>query len=80
MLQRRIMVLDGGMGTMIQQQRLEEEHFKGKELKDHPHLLKGNNDVLSITQPDIIYQIHQVLKHICLMHKMSSTEIIFNIY
>ncbi|KAM4624117.1 methionine synthase isoform 2-T2 [Polymixia lowei] len=58
-LQQRIMVLDGGMGTMIQQQNLEEEDFRGKEFKDHPLLLKGNNDILSITQPDVIYQIHK---------------------
>ncbi|XP_035001274.2 methionine synthase [Hippoglossus stenolepis] len=58
-LQQRIMVLDGGMGTMVQQHKLEEEDFRGDELKDHPLPLKGNNDLLSITQPDIIYQIHK---------------------
>ena len=60
-LQQRIMVLDGGMGTMVQQHKLEEEDFRGDELKEHPLPLKGNNDLLSITQPDIIYQIHKVL-------------------
>ncbi|XP_029954265.1 methionine synthase [Salarias fasciatus] len=59
LLQQRIMVLDGGMGTMIQQYKLEEEHFRGDEFKDHRHPLKGNNDLLSITQPDIIYKIHK---------------------
>lgn len=54
------MVLDGGMGTMIQQQNLEEEDFQGKEFKQHSHPLKGNNDLLSLTQPDIIYNIHKV--------------------
>uniref|UniRef100_A0AAX7SP72 Methionine synthase n=1 Tax=Astatotilapia calliptera TaxID=8154 RepID=A0AAX7SP72_ASTCA len=58
-LQQRIMVLDGGMGTMIQQQKLEEEDFRGEEFKTHTLPLKGNNDILSITQPDIIYKIHK---------------------
>ncbi|CAJ1080476.1 methionine synthase isoform X1 [Xyrichtys novacula] len=58
-LQQRIMVLDGGMGTMIQQHKLEEEDFRGDEFKDHPLPLKGNNDLLSITQPHIIYNIHK---------------------
>ncbi|KAJ3607417.1 hypothetical protein NHX12_024468, partial [Muraenolepis orangiensis] len=53
------MVLDGGMGTMIQQLRLEEEDFRGEEFKEHPCSLKGNNDMLSITQPDAIYEIHK---------------------
>lgn len=59
-LQERIMVLDGGMGTMIQQHRLSEDDFRGQEFKDHPRPLKGNNDILSITRPDVIYQIHKV--------------------
>ncbi|XP_062269769.1 methionine synthase isoform X1 [Platichthys flesus] len=58
-LQQRIMVLDGGMGTMIQQHQLEEEDFRGDELKEHQLPLKGNNDLLSITQPDLIYKIHK---------------------
>ncbi|XP_047277141.1 methionine synthase isoform X7 [Homo sapiens] len=58
-LQKRIMVLDGGMGTMIQREKLNEEHFRGQEFKDHARPLKGNNDILSITQPDVIYQIHK---------------------
>ncbi|XP_066473295.1 methionine synthase isoform X2 [Tiliqua scincoides] len=57
-LRERIMVLDGGMGTMIQQYSLTEEAFRGQEFEDHVKLLKGNNDMLSITQPDIIYKIH----------------------
>lgn len=59
-LRERIMVLDGGMGTMIQRYKLSEEDFRGQEFKDHPRPLKGNNDILSITQPDVIYQIHKV--------------------
>ncbi|MEE6475015.1 hypothetical protein FKM82_010577 [Ascaphus truei] len=58
-LKERIMVLDGGMGTMIQQHSLTEECFRGQEFVDHPKLLKGNNDLLSITQSDIIYKIHK---------------------
>ncbi|XP_064792351.1 methionine synthase-like [Oncorhynchus masou masou] len=59
LLGQRIMILDGGMGTMIQERRLEEEHFRGEEFKDHTHSLKGNNDLLSITQSDVIYNIHK---------------------
>lgn len=59
-LQERIMILDGGMGTMIQQHALSEEDFRGHEFKDHSKPLKGNNDLLSITQPDIICAIHKV--------------------
>lgn len=58
LLKQRIMVLDGGMGTMIQQHKLEEDDFRGEEFKNHMKSLKGNNDLLSITQPDIIYKIH----------------------
>jgi len=54
------MIFDGGMGTMIQQHRFEEEDFQGTEFKDHPKNLKGNNDLLSLTQPDVIYEIHKV--------------------
>jgi 5-methyltetrahydrofolate--homocysteine methyltransferase len=57
-LQKRIMVLDGAMGTMIQRHKLEEEDFRGERFKNHPHPLKGNNDLLSITRPDIIKDIH----------------------
>ena len=53
------MVLDGAMGTMIQRHVLEETDFRGQRFKDHPHSLKGNNDLLSITQPDIIKDIHR---------------------
>uniref|UniRef100_A0A8C6EEH7 Methionine synthase n=1 Tax=Moschus moschiferus TaxID=68415 RepID=A0A8C6EEH7_MOSMO len=58
-LRERIMVLDGGMGTMIQRHKLNEEDFRGQEFKDHARPLKGNNDILSITQPNVIYQIHK---------------------
>ncbi len=52
------MVLDGAMGTMIQRHTLEEEDFRGDRFKDHDHPVKGNNDLLSITRPDIIKEIH----------------------
>lgn len=58
-LKERILVLDGAMGTMIQRYNLEEKDFRGERLKDHPHPLKGNNDLLSITRPDIIKEIHR---------------------
>ncbi len=58
LLEERILVLDGAMGTMIQQHKLEEEDFRGSRFKDHPSLLKGNNDLLVLTRPDIIEQIH----------------------
>ncbi|XP_006895431.1 PREDICTED: methionine synthase [Elephantulus edwardii] len=58
-LRGRIMVLDGGMGTMIQRHQLSEDDFRGQEFKDHARPLKGNNDILSITQPDVICQIHK---------------------
>jgi len=59
-LQERIMIFDGGMGTMIQKLRLEEADFHGAEFKNHPKPLKGNNDILTLTQPDKIYDIHMV--------------------
>ncbi|OXB59194.1 hypothetical protein ASZ78_007399 [Callipepla squamata] len=58
-LRERIMILDGGMGTMIQRHALSEEDFRGHEFKDHSKPLKGNNDLLSITQPEIICDIHK---------------------
>lgn len=58
-LRNRILVLDGAMGTMIQRYKLTEEQFRGERLKNHPHDLKGNNDILSITQPQIIKEIHR---------------------
>lgn len=57
-LKERILVLDGAMGTMIQRHPLEEEDFRGKHFKNHGKALKGNNDLLSITRPEIIKEIH----------------------
>jgi len=57
-LAKRILVLDGATGTMIQRFKLSEADFRGEEFKNHPVDLKGNNDLLSITRPDICKQIH----------------------
>jgi 5-methyltetrahydrofolate--homocysteine methyltransferase len=57
-LNDRILVLDGAMGTMIQRYKLSEEDFRGERLKDHPFDLKGNNDLLSLTKPEVIKEIH----------------------
>lgn len=54
----RIAVLDGAMGSMIQTYKLEEPDFRGERFKAHPHDLKGNNDLLCLTRPDIVEQIH----------------------
>ena len=58
-LKERILVLDGAMGTMIQRYSLEEDDFRGNFFKNHHKPLKGNNDLLSITRPDIIKAIHK---------------------
>ncbi len=58
-LKERILVLDGAMGTMIQRYKLSEADYRGERFKDFPHDLKGNNDLLSLTQPEIIKEIHR---------------------
>ncbi len=58
-LKDRILVLDGAMGTMIQRYRLDEDDFRGDGFADHPHPLKGANDLLSLTRPEIIREIHE---------------------
>ncbi|MGQ5521745.1 methionine synthase [Chitinimonas sp. PSY-7] len=59
LLKNRILILDGGMGTMIQRHALGEMDYRGERFKDWPSDLKGNNDLLVLTQPDIIAGIHQ---------------------
>ena len=54
----RILFLDGAMGTMIQSYELGEEDYRGEEFKDHSSDLKGNNDILCITKPEVIREIH----------------------
>ncbi len=56
---KRILVLDGAMGTMIQRYKLQEKDFRGERFVDHPKDLMGNNDLLSLTRPDIIEAIHK---------------------
>lgn len=58
-LKNRILILDGAMGTMIQRYKLTEEDFRGERFKDSPKLLKGNNDLLCLTRPDVIEAIHR---------------------
>ena len=57
-LAKRILILDGAMGTMIQRHKLTEEDFRGERFKDHSKDLRGNNDLLILTRPDIISEIH----------------------
>ena len=58
LMAERILILDGAMGTMIQSYKLEEDDYRGERFKDHPCDLKGNNDLLTLTKPDVIRAIH----------------------
>ena len=58
LLAKRILVLDGAMGTMIQSRQLTEEDFRGERFQDHPASLKGDNELLNLTRPDVIEAIH----------------------
>ena len=58
-LKKRILVLDGAMGTMIQRYKFSEEDYRGERFKDYEYPLQGNNDLLSLTQPDAIREIHE---------------------
>ena len=58
-LEQRILVIDGAMGTMIQEYKLEDKDYRGERFRDFPHDVKGNNDLLNITQPKIIEAIHK---------------------
>ena len=57
-IKNRILVLDGAMGTMLQAYKFSEEDFRGERFKEYPIPLQGNNDLLSITQPEAIKTIH----------------------
>ena len=59
-LKERILIIDGAMGTMIQQHKLEEADYRGERFANWHKDVKGNNDLLSITQPDIITAIHKL--------------------
>jgi 5-methyltetrahydrofolate--homocysteine methyltransferase len=58
-LKNRVLILDGAMGTMIQRYKLEEADFRGERFRNHSHPLQGNNDILNITRPDVILEIHR---------------------
>src|SRR5947208_13793625 len=58
-LRQRIAILDGAMGTMIQRYKLVEADYRGVRFKDHPKDLKGNNELLQFTRPDVITEIHE---------------------
>src|SRR3954465_1708450 len=58
LLSERILLLDGAMGTMIQRARLAEEDYRGARFRDWPRELRGNNDLLTLTQPDLVRDIH----------------------
>jgi 5-methyltetrahydrofolate--homocysteine methyltransferase len=59
LLEQRIVVIDGAMGTMIQQEKLSEADFRGERFADHPRDLRGNNDLLVLTRPDVVRRIHE---------------------
>ncbi len=57
-LKKRILIIDGAMGTMIQRYQLKESDFRGDRFKDHPCDLQGNNDLINLVRPDIVKAIH----------------------
>jgi 5-methyltetrahydrofolate--homocysteine methyltransferase len=59
-LKDRILILDGAMGTMLQNYKFSEEDFRGERFKEFPHSLKGNNDLLSLTQPEAVKEVHRL--------------------
>ena len=58
-LRERILILDGAMGTTVQARGLEERDFRGERFADHPRELKGDTELLSLTRPDVIEEIHE---------------------
>ena len=58
-IKNRILVLDGAMGTMIQSYSLKEDDFRGSRFTNVPGIMQGNNDMLNITRPDVISDIHR---------------------
>ena len=71
-LRKRILILDGAMGTMIQRQKLDESGFRGTRFADHEQDLQGDNDLLVLTQPQIIEQIHSEYLEACLLYTSPS--------
>lgn len=60
LIQKKILILDGAMGTMIQLEKLKEDDFRGERFKGHPFDLQGNNEIISLTKPDVIKKIHKL--------------------
>ena len=58
-IKNRILVLDGAMGTMLQRRNFSENDFRGERFKNFSHPLKGNNDLLSLTQPEAVKEVHR---------------------
>ena len=58
-IRQRILILDGAIGTVIQQYALSDKDFRGEEFREHPVPLKGNNDLLNLSRPDVIREIHR---------------------
>ncbi len=58
-MERRILVLDGAMGTLIQERRLEEADYRGERFREHPSDLKGNHEILNLTRPDVVEAVHR---------------------
>jgi 5-methyltetrahydrofolate--homocysteine methyltransferase len=58
LVRQRILILDGAMGTMIQRYKLGESDYRGDRFRDHPKDLKGNNELLQLTRPDVLREIH----------------------
>lgn len=79
LINERILVIDGAMGTMIQKYKLTEEDFRGEHFRDHLKSLKGNNDILALTRPDVVREIHTAYfeagADIALSNTFSSTVI-----
>jgi 5-methyltetrahydrofolate--homocysteine methyltransferase len=59
LLKQRILILDGAMGTMIQRYKLSEADYRGARFADHPKDVKGNNDMLQLSKPEVITEIHE---------------------
>src|SRR3954449_9234681 len=59
LLKERVLILDGAMGTMIQKYKLEDSDYRGERFKDWKHAVKGNNDLLVLTKPQVIEEIHK---------------------
>ena len=74
-IRERILILDGALGTVIQGYHLTEDDFRGERFRDLPGQMKGNNDMLCITRPDLIQEIHEAyLQALALIHISEPTR------